>query len=114
MEKKTILLEIELPEGRNVVAHFQMQILDGDIIVARSNPHTVNFMPEDQDFDALFAEINANITTRRDEGFPWPPIPADEWARAVAVCSAVHTPEVKAAYEQWKADNFVTIVNGNQ
>ena len=102
MEKKTVLLEMELPEARNVVAHFQMRIVDGDKIVAKSNPHTVNFMPEDIDFDALFAEVNNNITTRTDEGFPWPPIPAEEWARAVSVCKAVHTPETKAAYEAWK------------
>ena len=102
MESKTILLEMELPAGRNVVAHFQ-KVTEIDGSVFRSNPHSYSFSPEDHDFAAIFDGLNANITTRTDEGFPWPPIPPEEWQRAVDVCHTVHTPEVKAAYAAWKA-----------
>ena len=106
MEKKTVLAQMELPEGRNVMAHFQMRVVEGDSIVAKSNFHTVNFMPEDYDFDDYLNKINQDITTRNgsdEPSFPWPPIPAEEWQRAVDVCNTVHTPEVKAAYQIWKS-----------
>jgi hypothetical protein len=100
MQKRVFLQQMEIPEGRNVMAYFVMVIEDNGIEVARSKPHLVNFMP-DADADAMFDEVNANITTRDD--MLWPPIPRAEWDRAVDVCTTVHTPEVKAAYEVWKA-----------
>jgi hypothetical protein len=98
--KRVFLAEMELPESRSVVAHFLMVVEEDGRELVRSKPHTVSFTP-DVDAAAKFVEVNANITTRPD--MLWPAIPAEEWARAVAVCNAIHTPEVKAAYEAWKA-----------
>jgi len=98
--KRVFLAEMELPESRSVIAHFLMVMEEDGREVMRSSPHTVCFTP-DADPDVWFAQVNANITTRPD--MLWPAIPAEEWARAVAVCNAIHTPEVKAAYEAWKA-----------
>jgi hypothetical protein len=98
--KRVFLAEMELPESRSVIAHFLMVMEEDGREIMRSNPHTVCFTPE-ADAAAMFDAVNANITTRQD--MLWPPIPAEEWARAVAVCEATHTPEVKAAYEAWKA-----------
>jgi hypothetical protein len=100
MEKRVFLAEMEIPEARNVVAHFIMVIEDEGHEVTRSKPHTVCFTP-DAEPDLWFDQVNANITTRPD--MLWPAIPKEEWDRAIAVCSAVHTPEVKAAYEAFKA-----------
>lgn len=100
--KRVFLAEMELPESRSVVAHFLMVVEEDGREVSRSNPHTVCFAP-DADPAVMFDQVNANITTRLD--MLWPAIPADEWARAVAVCQSVHTPDVKAAYETWKKQN---------
>ena len=106
MQKRVYLAEIEIPESRDVVAHFLMVIEDGEMPPIKSRPHTVTFKP-DANPDMIFQTINDNITTRED--MRWPPIPSDEWARAVAVCQAVHTPEVKAAYELWKQEQMAKI-----
>ena len=101
MIKKTVLIQIEIPEGRCVTAHFMQIVYDDDgSELARSKPHTVTFMPDD-DPTRMLAAINADITTR--EGMKWNPISADEWSRAVAHCDVEHTPEVKAAYSTFKA-----------
>lgn len=98
--KRVFLAEMELPESRSVIAHFLMVVEEDGREVMRSNPHTVCFTP-DCDPASVLGAVNANITTRQD--MLWPPIPAEEWARAAKVCEAVHTPEVKAQYEAWKA-----------
>lgn len=97
--KRVFLAEMELPESRSVIAHFLMVVEEDGREVMRSNPHTVCFTP-DCDPDAMFNAVNSNITTRKD--MLWPAIPAEEWARAVAVCDAVHTREVKEEYDAWK------------
>lgn len=104
--KRVFLAEMELPESRSVIAHFLMVLEEDGREVTRSNPHTVCFTP-DADPAAMFDQVNENITTRPD--MLWPAIPAEEWARAVAVCQAVHTPEVKAAYEAWKAAQLAAV-----
>ena len=103
MITKKIVSFFEIPEGRNVIAHFQCVMEENGIEISRSNPHTVNFPPDTENFDVILAAVNTDITTR--PGMLWPPIPAEEWERAVRLCMAEHTPEVQAAYEIWKLAN---------
>lgn len=95
--KRTILSQMEISEGRAVIAHFHMVLEDDGKEISRTIPHTACFMP-DADHAAMLSQINAHISTVLE----YPPIPSGEWARAVSVCDAVHTPEVKAAYEAYK------------
>lgn len=101
MQKKTVLNQIEIPEGRCVTCHFLQVIYDDSgSEIARSKPHTVTFMP-DAEHDKILAAVNSDITTR--EGMKWNPIDSAEWGRALAHCRVEHTPEVKAAYATFRA-----------
>lgn len=94
-------MQTEIPEGRCVTCYFvQVVYEDSGEEVARSKPHTITFMP-DTDYKAMLVAINNDITTR--EGMKWNPIEATEWARALGHCAVEHTPEIKAAYERYKA-----------
>ena len=101
IEAKTILLQTEIAEARNVICYFMRIVYENGVEIGRAkNPHVVNFTP-DSNPAALFAETNNDITTRND--MLWPAISSDEWARATAHCAVEHTPAVKAAYQAWKA-----------
>lgn len=99
IEKRTILIQTEITEGRTIIAHFAQIVYDDGQEIARSKPHTATFRP-DSDPPQMLTEINADITVR--EGMKWNPIESDEWARAVAHCEIEYTPAVKAAYEAFK------------
>ena len=102
MNKKTMLLQIEITEGRAVIAYFVQDLIDDDgSLLNRSNPHTVCLTP-DADLDKTLESINADITVR--EGMKWNPVNADDWARVSSHCSIEHTPEVKAAYAAWQLE----------
>lgn len=101
-----ILSQMEITEGRAVVAYFHRVIKEDGKEIERSNPHTVCFMP-DADLNAMLDGINRDITTRED--LKYPPIEKDIWQRAADVCATVHTPEVKAQYEVWKQSNQAAV-----
>jgi len=101
--QRTFLSQMEITEGRTVVAYFQRVIEEDGKELARSNPHTIGLSP-DTDHEATFKAVNQDITTR--EGMQWPPLPKEDWDRVVAHCMIEHTPEVKAAYELWKQDQL--------
>lgn len=101
--QRTFLSQMEITEGRTVVAYFQRVIEEGGKELARSNPHTIGLTP-DTDYAATLAAVNQDITTR--DGMQWPPIPQADWDRVVAHCEIEHTPEVKAAYEAWKQEQL--------
>ncbi len=99
--KETILSQMQiLNESHCVIADFMFVVKEDGVEISRSKgPHTVSFMP-DADHDAIFAAVNADITTR--EGMKWPAIPQSEWDRTTGHCAVEHTPEVKAAYAEFK------------
>ncbi len=100
MEKKTLLVQVEIPEGRAVICHFMSIIFDNGAEISRSaKPHTVTFLP-DTDHDQMLAAVNADITTR--EGMKWDAIDPGEWKRACSHCKIEHTPEIKRAYKVFK------------
>ena len=103
MNKTVVLEQTEISPGRCVTCYFRMVVIDdnGAIVAKSPLPHTVTFMP-DADHAAIFAAINAHITTRETD--PWPAIPTKEWDRAVSHCAIEHTPEIKAAYATFKAE----------
>lgn len=101
MFKKTVLMQVEIPEGRCITCHFVQVIYEDDgTEVARSKPHTVTFMP-DANHDFILSEVNRDIATR--EGMKWGPIEPQEWDRAIAHCAVEHTTEVKKSYAAFKA-----------
>lgn len=102
IEVKTVLVQTETTEGRHVRCYFLRIVYDNGAEIARAkNPHIVMF-PPDADYDFMLSDTNAHITTSEMVGM-WPAIGAEEWARAVAHCQVEHTPEVKKAYAEWKA-----------
>lgn len=107
MQAKTVLIQTQISEGRAVTAYFLQVIYanDGSEVGRAKLPHTVTIFP-DSDLPGMLADNNADITTR--EGMKWEPISAEEWGRAAGHCAVEHTPEVKAAYETYKADQLAT------
>ncbi|CAB4223368.1 hypothetical protein UFOVP1670_32 [uncultured Caudovirales phage] len=95
MQKIVVLDQCQIPNGRNVIGDFCMLIIEDGRVISKSAPHTIN-MQIDDDYAAVLAENNQDITTRPD--LLWPAIQPDEWARFVGYCEISHTPEIKAAY----------------
>lgn len=99
--KETILSQLQISEGRCVIADFMLVVKEDGVEISRSKgPHTISFMP-DADLALILAANNADITTR--EGMKWPAITQADWNRVTAHCTVEHTPEVKAAYAAFKA-----------
>ena len=99
--KETILSQLQISEGRCVIADFMLVVKEGGVEISRSKgPHTISFMP-DADLALILVANNADITTR--EGMKWPAIQQADWQRVTGHCAVEHTSEVKAAYAAMKA-----------
>jgi len=96
---KTVVSFYEVPEGRNVIANFQLVYSDGGKEITRSKPHTISL---GVDCDPVVELAGVNTYLQTHPNFLWPAIPESELNRAYALCAAEHTPEVKAAFEIWK------------
>jgi len=105
MEKTVILEQTEISPGKCVICHFRAIVTDNGKIIGRSDsPHTVSFMP-DANHEALFIEVNNDITTR--PSLMWPPIPESEWKRAVDHCGIEHTDEIKQQFRNFLVLNAI-------
>lgn len=95
--KRVFLKQIEIPEGRYVIAYFVCAIEESETEISQSKPHTICITP-DADLDTLRTNNQSSMT---DMG--WSDIPDSEWQRVLNICYVVHTPEVKSAYTAWKS-----------
>jgi len=85
--------------------------VENEIIVPeKSAEHCVRIEP-DSDLAERFSALNDCIVnyvvTDKNTGEKytgWEALSADDWAKVEAVCEELHTPEVKAAYAAWKAE----------
>lgn len=97
---KTILGDQWIVNG-SVSANFHLAAFDDDgKELLRSAPHTVTMMP-DADLPTVLGAVNADITTR--VGMKWPAIEKTDWSRVENHAGVEFTPDVKAAYENFKA-----------
>lgn len=69
-------------------------LTDGD-----AKLHQIRIEP-DSDLAERFAAVNSSIVN----DWQWPELSAEDWAKVEAVCQELHTPQVKADYAAWKAE----------
>ena len=100
MIEKKIVVYYEVPGGRNVIAYFQMVLMEDGRELSRSQPHNVNFSIDCNAAEWL-EENNQYLQHNKD--FLWPEIPNYLIANTLAIVASQHTPEIKAAYATFKA-----------
>jgi hypothetical protein len=96
LKKRTRIVQIEVVAGGIVQLRLAMEVVDGESVLSTRNHRTV--INPGISVDEQLKLVNQSITT--DKELNAAPIDKERIPELKAICKAVHTPEVVAAFRE--------------